>query len=333
MSSLHQSLLAFCRALALLASGVSVLLAVAAARSATGTEGLDEHTATLGDGRDRRWFVYRPERIEEPADIVFVLHGSGGNAARVRALTARRFETLADEHGFVVIYPEGFEGNWNGCRRPAPFSANRLGVDDVGFLRELRERHAGNGGRVLAFGFSGGAHMALRLALEAPDVADAVAVVGAGLPAAEDNDCTPVAGAIGPAVMLVNGTADPINPYEGGEIVLPPELGGISLGRVLSSRETAAWLARRAGHRSAASHARGDERDGNPATAVAWSRWAGAGLPEVAHLTIEGGGHTIPLPGTRFPALLGPHSEDVDVPAEAWLFFDGGTRPRRGPSP
>ena len=46
---------------------------------------------------------------------------------------------------------------------------------------------------------------------------------------------------------------------------------------------------------------------------------------------MHGGGHTIPQPGTRFPALLGAHSEDIDVPAEAWIFFDGGTRPRRRP--
>lgn len=41
-----------------------------------------------------------------------------------------------------------------------------------------------------------------------------------------------------PAVLLINGTADPINPFEGRDVVLPPGLGGLILGRVLSSSET-----------------------------------------------------------------------------------------------
>lgn len=326
-------LLAYARAATLLAAAASLLLAFLSAWAGEpDAREPGRRTLTLDDGRQRSYLVYSPEPgNREPDDVVLVLHGSGGTAARIRALTARRFETLADENRFAVIYPEGFEGNWNGCRRPAPFSANRLNVDDVAFLRALVRRHAGSDGRVLAFGFSGGGHMAFRLALEAPEIVDAVAVVGANLPDDGDNDCTPVQGRATPAVLLINGTADPINPFDGGDIVLPPELGGLGLGRVLSSSETARLLAERAGHRGGFSTEAGEEVDGNRATAVTWTRWTAANLPEVAFVTVVGGGHTIPQPGTAYPALLGPHSADIDAPLEAWTFVQRNARgDRRG---
>ena len=315
-------LVAYARAATLLAVAASLLLAFLSAWAGE-VDARDpvRHTLTLDDGRERSYLVYSPEPgSRRPGDVALVLHGSGGNAARIRALTARRFETLADEHRFLVLYPEGFEGNWNACRRPAPFSANRLNVDDVAFLRALVRRHAGSDGRVLAFGFSGGGHMALRLALEAPETVDAVAVVGANLPQAEDNDCRPAEGRALPAVLLINGTADPINPFDGGDVVLPPELGGLILGRVLSSSETARLLAERAGYRGGFSTEAGKEVDGNPATAITWARWRAANMPEVALVTVIGGGHTIPQPGTAYPVLLGPHSADIDAPREAWAF-------------
>ena len=325
-------LLAYARAATLLAAAASLLLAFLSARAGeTDPREPGRHTLTLDDGRERSYLVYSPVPVDrKPGDVVLVLHGSGGNAARIRALTARRFETLADEHRFAVIYPEGFEGNWNACRRPAPFSANRLNVDDVAFLRALVRRHAGRDGRVLAFGFSGGAHMALRLALEAPETVDAIAAVGANLPAGEDNDCTPVTGRALPAVLLINGTADPINPFDGGDIVLPPQLGGHGLGRVLSSSNTARLLAERSGHGGGFSTEAGKEADGNPATAISWTRWTTADLPEVALVTVIGGGHTIPQPGTAYPALLGPHSADIDAPREAWAFVQRTTLHARG---
>jgi poly(3-hydroxybutyrate) depolymerase/protein-S-isoprenylcysteine O-methyltransferase Ste14 len=311
-----------------LAAALAVVGGCGAEVQASGTGGTRQ---ALWSGEHERSFVlYRPRHLAEGAPLFLVLHGSGGDASRIRGLTASRFERLADEHGFVVVYPEGFEGNWNGCREQAPFSANRLGVDDVGFVRDLvADLRLGNfsgsplgAHGVFAFGFSGGGHLALRLALEAPELVSGVAVVGASLPPAHARDC-PLPGRLATPVLLVEGTDDPINPYRGGEVVLPAELGGAALGPVLSAEETARYLASRAGHRSPPRVEAGREVDGDPTTGIERRTWRTPGTPPITLITVIGGGHTIPQPGASFPAIVGRQTAELDAPAEVWEFFAG----------
>jgi polyhydroxybutyrate depolymerase len=74
----------------------------------------------------------------------------------------------------VVVYPDGYEGHFNDCRRVASYSARTLNVDDVGFIKRIVERLGAekkiNPERVYAIGCSNGGHLALRLALEAPEL-------------------------------------------------------------------------------------------------------------------------------------------------------------------
>jgi hypothetical protein len=44
---------------------------------------------------------------------------------------------LADQHGFVVIYSDGYRRNWNDCRKYATFPAKRQNIDDMSFFRTL----------------------------------------------------------------------------------------------------------------------------------------------------------------------------------------------------
>lgn len=275
---------------------------------------LPVHTL-VHDGLERRYAVYRPSGVAESGDVMLVLHGSGGDADRIRAFTGRRFEELADRHGFVVAYPLGFEGNWNGCRTASPFSANALNVDDVGFLLAVSRtvNEAANGkGRTFVFGFSGGGHLALRLALEARTEFTAVAAVGANLPAAGHSDCR-ASNEAPPAVLVINGTEDPINPYQGGPVVLPAALGGARLGPVLSASDTLAVFTARGSYRQAQ-----PEQVGAGVTRV---RWQGRGQPDLALVTVAGGGHTIPQDGVSFPPVAGPHTTTLDAPAAVWQFF------------
>lgn len=278
------------------------------------------------DGVDRSYALYRPDGFASDADTLVVLHGSGGSAERIRAFTGQRFERLADEHGFRVLYPNGFETNWNGCRAASPASANRLAIDDVAFLNAMLEKEAGQGRRFL-FGFSGGGHMAYRMALEAPEAVSAITVAAASLPTTDGNDCHTVTTERPPAVMVVNGTDDPINPYEGGAVVLPEALGGATLGRVMSSEDTARFFAQRAGHAPEPVVANGPEHDGDPTTGVVLARWDSPNGPAVLLATIRNGGHTIPQSEVAFPKLAGRHTWDLDATREAWRFMQSeGTR-------
>lgn len=121
-------------------------------------------------------------------------------------------------------------------------------------LRARRHRTANGGAQCgsvsrLRHRVSGGSHMAYRLALEVPEEVPAVTAIGASLPVQEEIDCRPSGKPV--SVMIVNGTADPVNPYEGGEVVAPT---GSHLGQVRSSRRSGEYFARLVGHDPARCH-------------------------------------------------------------------------------
>lgn len=267
----------------------------------------------------RSYAVYAPANLAPGAPLVLALHGSMGNAEQIRRGTGYGFERLADRHGFVVAYPEGYDHHWNDCRKEASFAASRLGIDDVGYLRalvaQLRSEYDVDSTRVYAIGVSNGGSMVYRLALEAPDLVRAVAAVAANLPAAENMKCSPVQGRT--AVLILNGTADPINPYDGGDVTL---FGFGNRGRVLSARESAAYFARRNGitDPSTTEQLAQPEASATSAERTVWSSTAGT---EVRLYTIRNGGHTIPQPHARFPRILGRTHAALDGPAEIWRFF------------
>lgn len=94
-------------------------------------------------------------------------------------------------------------------------------------------------GRVFATGISRGGHMAFRLALEAPSRFRAVAAVAANVPAPENFKCQPAAQGTS-SVMIMNGTKDPLNPFDGGDVRF---FGLFKRGTVRSSRESGQYFA------------------------------------------------------------------------------------------
>ncbi len=271
--------------------------------------------------RERSYSVYVPATLAPRPALVLALHGSMGNGEQMREGTYYRFDELADRDGFAVAYPDGFEEHWNDCRRVAPYSANALDIDDVGFLRALVARLEAELGvdpaRVYATGLSNGGQMAYRLALEAPELVAAVAPVAAGLPDAENLDCSPAGKPV--AILILNGTLDPMNPFAGGRVALYGLWG--DRGSVLSSDASAAWWAELAGHRAPPQRRRyadASRDDASWAELVTWSDGPG---PEIAHLVVHGGGHTFPHPRWRYPRFIGRTNHDIDAAVEIWAFF------------
>ncbi len=199
------------------------------------------HASTVG-GRERTFIEYVPKTLKPGAPLLFVLHPSGGDAASMRQYSNYEFDELADKHGFLVVYPDGFDNTWNDCRGGSPFSSKRLKIDDAGFIKSLLDYEATayrvDRKRVFAAGWSNGAQLAYRLALEYPEDFAGVAAISASVPVKENLDCGQAGKPI--PVMIVNGTADPINPFRGGMV----NLGGAKLGNVLSSEDTAKYWAK-----------------------------------------------------------------------------------------
>ncbi|WP_447754161.1 alpha/beta hydrolase family esterase [Pseudomonas nicosulfuronedens] len=274
--------------------------------------------ASVRQGERRRSFVlYVPQKLAERPALLVVLHSSQSNGEHMRRDSGYRFDALADRDGFLVLYPDGFEGHWNDCRRAASYSARRLNIDDVGFLSGMIERlqreRGVNPAQVFVTGYSNGGQMALRLAAEAPDKVDGVAAVAASLPSADNDACR---SAKQPkATLLMNGTRDPINPYVGGRVTL---FGFGDRGNVLSAEDSALALAQRNG-------LGGEPRvDKLTQPGPVWTqrqRWAANGGPPVELVTVFGGGHLLSQPVYRPPRLLGQVDPQLDAPAEIWRFF------------
>ena len=280
---------------------------------------LTNGTLRLG-GLQRTYLTYIPQGIPKAAPLLVMLHGSGENAAQVRIETGYAFERLADQHHFIVVYPNAYEGYWNACNIVGDYSSNKLNVDDVGFLTSLVDKLiaeiAVDPQHVFAVGISRGGHMALRLALEAPSRFRAVAAVAANVPVPENFKCKAREQRTS-SVMIMNGTKDPLNPFNGGEVKF---LGFFRRGKVLSSRESGQFLAdlNKIGGAPETKQMQLANDVGlqqtlwrNPTTKV-----------EVEEVAIIGGGHNIPQPYRRSPRILGPSPNEPNGPAMIWDFFE-----------
>jgi len=279
---------------------------------------LAEGTIEVG-GLERTYLTYVPRGLARGAPLVVVMHGSGQNGARMRAATGYGFERLADEHGFTVVYPDAYEGYWNACNITGDYSANKLNIDDVRFLTGIADKLVSeigvDPGRVFAIGISRGGHMAFRLALEAPSRFRAVAAVSANMPTPENSKCRPV-GRGTSSFMIMNGTKDPINPFDGGEVTL---FGLLKRGKVRSSRASGQYFADLNAITGTPETNETQLADGIRIERVLWRNDSKV---EVELVAIRGGGHGIPQPYLRYPRIQGPTAKKPNGPAVIWAFFE-----------
>lgn len=278
------------------------------------------------DGYRREFDYFVPAGARAGAPLVFVLHGSRMSAAQMRATTAYEFDLLADQHGFVVVYPQGFDGGWNDLRNQSPHTAKRLDIDDVAFFRavlsHLHERHGTDPEGAFFFGLSNGGQMIYRVMLAEPAMVKAGAIIAANLPRQEQSPL-PYDAPRGVPVMFVHGTADTIAPYEGGVARIPLLMNFGPVNSVADSVQF--WLdaARQAGEPRRQHIDRADDD-----TSIDLMIWDQPGRPEVRFYRVNGGGHT--LPSDRGGTPIGATSRDMNTVREAWAFFARHRDRRRG---
>lgn len=177
-----------------------------------------EHEFTLEHGgMSRRYIVYLPQSYTgaEAMPVIVNLHGGGGNANGVNAMSL--MNATADDHGFIVVYPEGAGVRILGKTIAAwnTGTDERIAhVDDIGFIAAVIEKvktdFSVDSTRIYATGMSNGAQMAYALACELSDTIAAIAPIGAQ---GVFTSCTakrPV------PIIHFHGTEDPCAPYDGG---------------------------------------------------------------------------------------------------------------------
>lgn len=274
----------------------------------------------LIDSQSRSFSWYKPKALASNAPLIFVLHGSTGAGQQVRSSVAYEFDTLAEQYGFVVVYPDGYKNHWNDCRASADYSANTEDIDDIAFFKAMidffAEHEAINRQQVFVTGVSNGGHMAYALALETPSLFAAFAPMAANLPVDSNLDCEKSGQPV--SIAIFNGTNDPVNPYGGGLVEL---FGNSSRGEVRSAMETVDYWCELAGITDAASEKRFPEVDGLQSTSVLEQRWTGADGTQVRLYTLKGSGHVIPSKRVAAPRILGGGAGDISGPEEIIEFF------------
>jgi polyhydroxybutyrate depolymerase len=270
------------------------------------------------DGKSRSFVLYIPRDLRPGAPLLFMFHGGGGDGPMAREGTGHEFDLLADRNGFIVAYPDGIDRSWTGCRQVQNRVADRRNIDDVKFVDAIIAqevaRHGIDPKRVFATGHSMGAALSYRLALERPKAIAAIAAISSNLPAPDNMDCKPAN--VGIPVMIINGTADPVSPYNGGS-----NSRGTGRGRTLSTDATVQYFVGLNGLSGPPTVERLPHQKPSDRTWVERLTWSAPEKPPVILYTVHGGGHVVPQPYYRYPSSVGAMTEDLDAPAVIWDFF------------
>ena len=242
-----------------------------------------------------------------------------GSGSMMRELSGYEFEELAEEYGFLLVYPDGFDRHWNDCRGSADYQANIAKIDDVGFFQKIIAKlvaeQKADARRVFATGLSNGGHMSYAWAMQSPDDLRAIAPVAANIPVANNRDCEQRNGFV--ATAIFNGTEDKVNPWQGGLVSI---MGNDSRGEVLSSEDSVAYWRQLGNISDEGEQFPHPEYDGDMSTAIIETRW-GKGANQVRLYRMEGSGHVIPSTRVKFPRMIGPAAGDISGPKEILRFF------------
>ncbi|MBI3374321.1 MAG: hypothetical protein HY017_21565 [Betaproteobacteria bacterium] len=294
---------------------------------------LDRHTepgshslAIDVNGLERTYMVHVPASCtpQTPSAVVIMLHGGGGTARA--AMWETGWALKSEQEGFLAVFPNAmaadparpssFAGNpqlWNdGSDR---FYPGQSAPDDVGFiaamLDDLSVRFALDKQRVFVTGFSNGASMSFRVGAELSDRIAAIAPVAGALWFDPPTFRYPV------SMCYITGTADPLNPIEGGV----PRLATGASDRVRGKpkppvRDSISKWAGALGCPAATASA--TDADG-VRTETCSTR---AGAAEVVYIAVDGLGHTWAGGRSLLPeSMVGKTSSRIRANDIVWAFF------------
>lgn len=261
----------------------------------------------LIDNHYRVFYFDESAQNTNNASLIFILHGTGGKPQNMMKRT-NALQEEAKKENIILVYPEGYKNGWNDCRKASTVEANRINIDENTFFDKMityfKNKYQIDGKKIFAIGFSGGGHMTYKLAMTMPEKFKAITAIVANIPDTSNMDCivkkTPM------AVMIVNGTADPINPYNGGEV----KTDGIVLGNVRSTNETVQYWANIDGYNTKRQPSKETIMGNNAVDRSAHIEkevYKKKNKPEVVLLKVINGKHEFPT--------------SIDIFLEAWNFF------------
>lgn len=275
-------------------------------------------------GQARTYNAFVPSSYN-PADrtpLVVVLHGRPDNGAGIAYISD--MNTIAEREGFVAVYPDGLENEWN-YTRAIPMFGNMDTADDAQFLSDMVDDLAQDLNidreRVYVTGFSNGGFMTQRLACEARDQYAAFAVVGATaflgmIELCEDKAPAPI--------LFMHGTEDVSIPWEG----IPRSVGGEMVYLAAPMLRTIEFWIAHNGCDVTYEETQLEPQGDSPETSVHLLEFDGC--PENSALdfyAIFGGGHNWPgVPGRLREDIAGNVNMDIHASQVIWDFFSEFTQ-------
>lgn len=165
----------------------------------------------LGSKRDG--FVYVPKgyRADQPAPLVVMLHGAGGNARHALEI----LQAIAEKEGFILVAPDSRGSTWDvilGAYGPDVTFINQA-------LARVFDRYAVDPARLAIGGFSDGASYALSLGIANGDLFTHVLAFSPGFAA-------PVEQHGEPHLYVSHGMKDAVLPINSCSRRLVPRLQG-----------------------------------------------------------------------------------------------------------
>jgi polyhydroxybutyrate depolymerase len=283
----------------------------------------DHSFAIKVEDSERFYIVHVPPNYSPSKEwpVVVMFHGGGGTAEY--AMEETRWNTKADQEEFLAVFPEGTRPNpsqpasfydnpqtWNDSSGRQGIGAVERNAADVEFvsmmLSDIKADLSIDECRIYATGFSNGASMAFRVTRELSTVFAATAPVAGGDWLMNETPERPL------PLLYMTGTADPLNPLDGGEI----HIGNITYGV-----KAPVW--EMIGNWVTIDGCFGDgcivyNQDG--ATGVAYSTVSET--DEVVLYTIEGHGHYWPGGPTDLPeSIAGNNTAKLNATDIIWDFF------------
>ena len=260
--------------------------------------------SVLIENHYRIFHFNKPAANLKGSNLLFVMHGSGGSGNDMIKRTTK-LESMATKENLLIVYPEGYQRYWNECRKYATSAANKENINEQTFFTAMinyfSTRYGINKQKVFATGFSGGGQMSYKLGLTMPEAIKAIAAVVANMPDSASCDCQ-LAGKALP-VMIINGTEDKTNPYNGGEMFV----NNASYGVVLSSEKSFGYWSSLAGYTGAPKKLALPDTDTTDKKTIERYSFQQPGKPPVILLKVVGGHHDYP--------------NDINVYVYIWEFF------------
>lgn len=271
-------------------------------------------------GIERNYLLHLPpvEFMLRSMPVVVNIHGGGGTAKGTSRLNKDRFNELADQEGFIVVYPNAIDKSWNDGRSQILKPRNK-NVDDVGFIaaiiEELKQIYDVDLTRIYATGMSNGGFMTTRLLCDRADLFRGGAVVTASISKEYFPNCAP-SQRVG--VLVMNGTDDPLVPYDGGQIKVFRK----TRGEILSTDDYLNfWITQNQCDTQSTTEMVPDTNTNDGSSVSIQSFECDPKYPVVLY-KIKGGGHTWPG-GKQYlgKRIIGTTNRDINACDVIWDFF------------